>query len=142
MSIRTLRRRVALAAVGAMVVVSGQCIASPAQAAVSCQVTYTKAWDNGSGFGANITITNTGDPLTSWSLTWTWPGNQGGIQGWSANYAQSGPERHRDQPVLQRQPGHRRVDRHRLQRLLQRHEHQPDQLRDQRRLLRRRPRRR
>ena len=53
-------------------------------------MTYTKAWDNGSGFGANINITNTGDPLTSWSLTWTWPGNQGGIQGWSANYAQSG----------------------------------------------------
>nr|WP_281286752.1 glycoside hydrolase family 6 protein [Catellatospora sichuanensis] len=65
-------------------------VATPAQAAVSCQVTYTKAWDNGSGFGANINITNTGDPLTSWSLTWTWPGNQGGIQGWSANYAQSG----------------------------------------------------
>ncbi|MEU8006702.1 glycoside hydrolase family 48 protein [Catellatospora sp. NPDC049111] len=90
MSIRTLRRRVALVAVGAMVVVTGATIASPAHAAVSCQVTYTKAWDNGSGFGANINITNTGDPLTSWSLTWTWPGNQGGIQGWSANYSQSG----------------------------------------------------
>ncbi|MEV4415747.1 cellulose binding domain-containing protein, partial [Catellatospora sp. NPDC049609] len=90
MSIRTLRRRAALCAVGAMVVVSGAAIATPAHAAVSCQVTYTKAWDNGSGFGANITITNTGDPLTNWSLTWTWPGNQGNIQGWSANYSQSG----------------------------------------------------
>ncbi len=90
MSIRTLRRRAALCAVGAMVVVSGAAIATPAHAAVSCQVTYTKAWDNGSGFGANITITNTGDPLTSWSLKWTWSGNQGGIQGWSANYSQSG----------------------------------------------------
>ena len=38
MSFRTLRRRVALAAVGAMVVVTGATIASPAQAAVSCQV--------------------------------------------------------------------------------------------------------
>ncbi|MBB5871751.1 hypothetical protein F4553_005130 [Allocatelliglobosispora scoriae] len=65
-------------------------VAQPAQAAVACEVTYGKAWDNGSGFGANVTIKNLGDPLTSWSLTWTWANNQTGIQGWSANYAQSG----------------------------------------------------
>src|SRR4051794_34255007 len=65
-------------------------VAQPAHAAVACEVTYGKAWDNGSGFGANVTIKNLGDPLTSWSLTWTWPNSQTGIQGWSANYAQSG----------------------------------------------------
>ncbi|MEV0456911.1 glycoside hydrolase family 6 protein [Catellatospora methionotrophica] len=87
----TLRRRLtALLGASALAATGLVAVATPAHAAVSCQVTYTKAWDNGSGFGANLNLTNTGDPLTSWSLTWTWPGNQGGIQGWSANYAQSG----------------------------------------------------
>ncbi|GHJ44468.1 cellulose 1,4-beta-cellobiosidase [Catellatospora sp. TT07R-123] len=90
MRLSTFRRRVALAATGLMVVALGAAIAAPAHAAVACQVTYTKAWDNGSGFGANLTLLNQGDPWTSWTLTYTWPGNQTGIQGWSANYSQSG----------------------------------------------------
>ncbi|MBV1853030.1 glycoside hydrolase family 48 protein [Catellatospora tritici] len=90
MRLTALRRRVALAATGLMVVALGAAIATPAHAAVACQVTYTKAWDNGSGFGANLTLQNLGDPWTSWTLTYAWPGNQTGIQGWSANYSQSG----------------------------------------------------
>src|SRR5262245_21363882 len=41
--------------------------ASSADAAVSCSATYAKSWDNGSGFGATLSVVNTGDPLTSWS---------------------------------------------------------------------------
>ncbi|HCT78101.1 MAG TPA: cellulose-binding protein [Micromonosporaceae bacterium] len=63
---------------------------SLASAAAGCQVTYAKAWDNGSGFGANLTLQNLGDPLTSWTLTYTWPGNQQVAQGWSGNWTQSG----------------------------------------------------
>jgi cellulose 1,4-beta-cellobiosidase len=86
------RRRV-LALAGASVLVAAGLATIPAtaaNAAVACQVTYQKAWDNGSGFGANITINNTGDPLNGWSLTFTWPGNQNNIQGWSANWSQVG----------------------------------------------------
>jgi hypothetical protein len=61
-----------------------------ASAATGCQVTYAKAWDNGSGFGANLTLQNLGDPMTSWTLTFTFPGNQQATQGWSGNWSQSG----------------------------------------------------
>jgi cellulose 1,4-beta-cellobiosidase len=72
-------------------VVAALAPAPPALAAVGCSVTYAKAWDNGGGgFGANITITNTGDPLTSWRLTYTWPGSQRVTNGWSADWSQSG----------------------------------------------------
>ncbi|WP_248964279.1 glycoside hydrolase family 48 protein [Sphaerisporangium perillae] len=61
----------------------------PASAAVACSVEYT---DNnwGSGFGANLKITNTGDAWTSWNLAFTLPGNLKVGQGWNANWSQSG----------------------------------------------------
>ena len=50
--------------------------ALPAFAAVSCQVDYTlrSVWPT--GFTADLTIHNQGDPLNGWTLTYTWPGNQ------------------------------------------------------------------
>lgn len=41
-------------------------VASPsaANAAVACEVTYSKAWEGGNSFGGNLTIRNLGDPLT------------------------------------------------------------------------------
>jgi hypothetical protein len=85
-------RRTALVAVGALLVAGLAVNASPAQAAVACQVSYVKAWDNGSGFGANLTLQNLGDPWTSWRLTFTFPGNQQipPGQGWSGNWSQTG----------------------------------------------------
>lgn len=77
-------------AVGALIIAGLAGVASPAKAAVACQVSYQKAWDNGSGFGANLTIQNLGDPLTSWTLTYAFPGNQQVTQGWSGNWTQSG----------------------------------------------------
>jgi Cellulose binding domain len=62
----------------------------PAWAAVSCEVTYQKSWDNGSGFGANLSIRNTGDPIANWTLTFTFPGDQRITNGWSANWRQDG----------------------------------------------------
>ncbi|GAA5077984.1 glycoside hydrolase family 48 protein [Thermocatellispora tengchongensis] len=62
---------------------------SPAQAAVACEVTYQKTWDSGGGFGANITIRNIGDPLTGWTLTWTFAGNQRVTNMWNASHTQS-----------------------------------------------------
>ncbi|CAL9390284.1 hypothetical protein SUDANB95_01237 [Actinosynnema sp. ALI-1.44] len=55
-----------------------------------CKVTYRQStW--GTGLSANITIQNTsGSPWSSWTLRFTWPGNQKIQQGWSANWSQSG----------------------------------------------------
>jgi cellulose 1,4-beta-cellobiosidase len=63
---------------------------TPASAAVACEVTYTKAWEGGTGFGGNISIRNLGDPLTSWQLTYAFPGTQQVSQGWNATWSQSG----------------------------------------------------
>ena len=64
--------------------------AQPALAEVACEVRYEKAWDNGSGFGANVTIRNTGSPIPNWTLTFTFPGDQRIDNGWSATWRQDG----------------------------------------------------
>ncbi|MGP3958262.1 glycoside hydrolase family 48 protein [Nonomuraea sp. 3N208] len=70
--------------------------AAPAQAAVSCDVTYSaNSWTSSpgqGGFTANITLKNTGDPITSWSLAFDYPttGQKYTPSGWGANWTQSG----------------------------------------------------
>ncbi|GAA2072798.1 glycoside hydrolase family 48 protein [Actinomadura alba] len=65
-------------------------VAQSASAAVQCQVDYAKN-DWGSGFTANVTINNLGDPLTGWTLRYAYAGNQRLQSGWNGNWAQSGP---------------------------------------------------
>jgi cellulose 1,4-beta-cellobiosidase len=85
------RRPLAYALIGAVVAAGLVAVpASVAHAAVACEVTYARTWDNGSGFGAAITIRNVGDPLAGWRLTFTWPGSQRITQGWSATWSQTG----------------------------------------------------
>ena len=66
--------------------------AGAAQAAPACDVVYaTNDWNN--GFTANVTIKNLGDPLTAWTLKWTFPtSGQRVTQGWSARFSQTGSE--------------------------------------------------
>src|SRR5690349_166987 len=45
-------------------------------------------WTGGSG--ANVTITNLGDPVSSWTLTWSFPAGQAVTQAWNATVTQSG----------------------------------------------------
>src|ERR1700680_2416465 len=67
----------------------GAVAAPEASAAVVCQVGYTvNQWST--GFTAAVTITNTGTPVTSWTLAYSYSGNQTLTQGWSANWTQSG----------------------------------------------------
>src|SRR5690349_2922318 len=90
---RNLRRprRTAMVAVGALVAAGLVAVADPAHAAVACQVTYAKAWDNGGGgFGANLTVINLGDPLTSWTLTFPFANGQTVSNGWNGRWTQSG----------------------------------------------------
>ncbi|MGY4979223.1 glycoside hydrolase family 48 protein [Streptomyces sp. 900105755] len=63
----------------------------PAQAAgVQCSVDYrTNDW--GSGFTADLTITNRGtDAIDGWTLTYSYSGNQKLSNGWNGTWTQSG----------------------------------------------------
>jgi hypothetical protein len=64
---------------------------SPAHAAaVACSVDY-KANDWGSGFTADLTITNRGtDVIDGWTLTYSYSGNQRLSNGWNGSWSQSG----------------------------------------------------
>jgi len=56
-----------------------------------CTATYSNSNDWGSGFTANVTVTNSGTAATStWKVTWTWGGNQTITNSWNANVTQSG----------------------------------------------------
>ncbi len=87
-------RRVALcissAAAAALAVAGVVVTAGAAQAAVGCRVTYAVASQWPGGFGANLTLTNVGDPLTSWTVTWSFSAGQTVTQAWNATITQSG----------------------------------------------------
>ncbi|MFC6079660.1 glycoside hydrolase family 6 protein [Sphaerisporangium aureirubrum] len=76
-----------LAAAGLVLVTSPR-----ADAAVACELVYTSnTWGTGSGgFTASIVVKNTGDPLTAWTLSFTFPGSQQLTVGWAATWTQSG----------------------------------------------------
>ena len=85
------RRRMALFAAGVMAVGGVAVVQGTANAATSCDVVYaTNDWST--GFTANVTINNIGDPVNGWTLRFAFPGNQRISQGWSANWTQSGNE--------------------------------------------------
>src|SRR5690242_13946573 len=65
-------------------------IANPAHAATGCSVKYTISSQWGGGFGANVDITNLGDPVNGWRLTWSFPNGQTVTQAWNATVTQSG----------------------------------------------------
>ncbi|MEV0272628.1 glycoside hydrolase family 3 N-terminal domain-containing protein [Hamadaea sp. NPDC050747] len=59
----------------------------------TCKVVYTANDWGGGGFGAGVTITNTGSTsMTSWTLRFTFPGGQRVTNGWSATWTQSGAD--------------------------------------------------
>ena len=64
--------------------------AAPASAAPVCQVAYTVNSDWGTGFSVAINITNNAPAITSWTLGYSYSGNQKLAQGWSGNWSQSG----------------------------------------------------
>nr|BFE57150.1 rhamnogalacturonan lyase [Dactylosporangium thailandense] len=63
-------------------------IASAAAAGCRVQYTITNTWQG--GFGANVDITNLGDAINGWNLTWTFASGQSVTQAWNATVAQSG----------------------------------------------------
>jgi lysophospholipase L1-like esterase len=68
----------------------GLALAAPASAAAGCRVAYsvTSQWQG--GFGASVAVTNLGDPVTGWTLGWSFPSGQTVTQLWNGVVSQSG----------------------------------------------------
>ena len=81
-----------LAATAAVTTGAGVLTALPASAAAGCRVAYTVSSRWPGGFGADVTITNLGDPLSSWTLTWSYANGQTVTQAWNATVSQSGTQ--------------------------------------------------
>jgi pectate lyase len=75
----------AVLAVAGMAVTSGV-----AQAQSGCQVTYAVGSQWSGGFGAGVTVTNLGSPLSSWALTWSFTAGQTVREHWNAGITQTG----------------------------------------------------
>ena len=80
-----------LVAVTASTVLAGTAAAVAAHAAaVGCAVTYTVTSQWTGGFGANVELRNLGEPLPSWTLTWSFGAGQQVTQAWNSTVTQSG----------------------------------------------------
>jgi hypothetical protein len=80
-----------LAGLTAVVTMVGGITASLASAAsAGCRVDYTISSQWPGGFGANVAVTNLGDPLTGWTLRWSYGAGQTITQAWNASVTQSG----------------------------------------------------
>jgi hypothetical protein len=82
---------VALAATG-LVTATGLMTATAAHAATGCRVAYTVTNQWQGGFGANVVVTNLGDPVNGWRLTWSFGAGQTITQLWNGSYTQSGAQ--------------------------------------------------
>jgi cellulose 1,4-beta-cellobiosidase len=80
------------AAGGALLATAGLAAIAPtsATAAAGCTAAYSTTWDSGTGFGAQVVITNLGTAWTNWTLTYSYAGNQTLQSGWNGTWAQSG----------------------------------------------------
>ncbi|WP_327011337.1 cellulose binding domain-containing protein [Dactylosporangium sp. NBC_01737] len=90
-----MRRRTAVAlsvtTIGAAAI--GVMVTAPsASAATGCRVAYSVASQWPGGFGANVTVTNLGDPVSAWTLVWSYAAGQQVTQAWNATVTQSGSQ--------------------------------------------------
>jgi endo-1,4-beta-xylanase len=84
--------RMVFAATASVLVLAGAAAVAtvPARAAgAGCAVTYTVGSQWQGGFSANVSVTNLGDPVTGWTLTWSFGAGQQVTQAWNAVVSQS-----------------------------------------------------
>ncbi|NLT52982.1 MAG: arabinogalactan endo-1,4-beta-galactosidase [Actinomycetales bacterium] len=86
------RRRLVALTVGAAsaLLTGGIATTGPAVAAAGCSVGYTVTAQWSGGFVAGLQLTNLGDPLSGWVLTWSFAGDQRVLSGWNATFTQNG----------------------------------------------------
>ncbi|MDY7086691.1 MAG: non-reducing end alpha-L-arabinofuranosidase family hydrolase, partial [Actinomycetota bacterium] len=84
--------KIALGSAGAALLATTAVVAAaPAGAAAAgCSVNYAVSSQWQGGFGANVSITNLGDALNGWTLTWSYGAGQTVTQAWNATVTQSG----------------------------------------------------
>ncbi|GGO27441.1 hypothetical protein GCM10010116_54980 [Microbispora rosea subsp. aerata] len=63
-----------------------------AHAAAGCRVAYTVPAEWPGGFTADVKVTNLGDPVNGWRLTWTFPSGQRVTQAWNSTITSSGAQ--------------------------------------------------
>jgi len=80
------------AVVCAVGLTGGTAVVTAASAAGGCSVTYRVGSSWPGGFTGTADLTNLGDPLTGWSLTWSFTAGQQIVQGWNAVLSQSGAQ--------------------------------------------------
>ncbi|HLU27815.1 MAG TPA: cellulase family glycosylhydrolase [Glycomyces sp.] len=93
-AMRWTRRRVILAVSSIAAVFLGLGIALPiaAQAAEGCEVDYAVQNQWPGGFTANMKVTNLGDAVDGWDLSWTFPSGQQITQAWNATVTTTGAQ--------------------------------------------------
>ena len=79
-----------LATTTALIGAAAVATAGPASAAAGCRVAYTVSSQWPGGFGAAVAVTNLGDPVTGWTLTFSFPSGQTITQLWNGTATQSG----------------------------------------------------
>jgi endoglucanase len=87
------RALLASAVTGVLLLTGAAAVALPTTAAAAgagCRVDYSISSQWNVGFSTNVTITNLGSAISSWTLTWSFGGNQQITQLWNGSYAQSG----------------------------------------------------
>ncbi|MEU9832155.1 cellulose binding domain-containing protein [Streptosporangium sp. NPDC048047] len=63
-----------------------------AHAAAGCRVDYAVTSQWGGGFTGDVKVTNLGDPVNGWTLTWSFSAGQQVTQAWNATVTQSGAQ--------------------------------------------------
>ncbi|GAA2688181.1 non-reducing end alpha-L-arabinofuranosidase family hydrolase [Actinoplanes palleronii] len=85
------RSRILASAGAALLATTAVVAARPADAAAAgCSVGYTVTSSWQGGFGASVAITNLGDQVSGWTLTWSYGAGQTVTQAWNATVTQSG----------------------------------------------------
>ncbi|GIE97370.1 cellulose binding domain-containing protein [Paractinoplanes rishiriensis] len=85
------RKKFAAAALAVSTVGAGLVlVATRADAAAGCQVNYTVSNSWPGGFGVAVDVTNLGDPINGWTLTFAFPGSQTISSLWNGSVTQSG----------------------------------------------------
>lgn len=79
----------AVAAALGLVAAGGAATTASAQT-TGCSVNYSIASEWPGGFTANVSVTNLGGPLSSWTLTWTFGAGQQVTNAWNTNLTQNG----------------------------------------------------
>ncbi|GLY47108.1 cellulase family glycosylhydrolase [Lentzea sp. NBRC 102530] len=84
--------RFAVLATALVVATAGLVGGAPVAAAPGCKVDYAVPSQWSGGFSANVTITNLGERVDGWRLTWSWPSGQTVTHAWNAAVTSSGAD--------------------------------------------------